>query len=198
MGKAVTAKKASMANKTYTVSGDTLEEIQDDLFAKQIGGTDAVGDCSTTVTAPSISRFDEKENPKPKKKGTVEYTVTAKPGPKVEMTGTITLPVLKSDKKLSAKAKKEWQRFIGKLTAHENEHVKVAQAVADAIADELSGMEGRGAGKDKKTAVKAAVADYVKQYKAAYGGSKVAERVAKAHAALDKKGNTFTLDVNID
>ena len=31
-----------------------------------------------------------------------------------------------------------------------------------------------------------------------YGGSNVTKRVKKAHDALDAKGNTFTLDVNID
>ena len=198
MGNAVKAKKGSIGKKTYTVSGSTLEEIWNDLDAKQIGGTDAVGDCTTLVKTPSISRFDEKENPKPKKKDTSEYTVTAKPGAVVEMTGTITLPSLKSDKDLSAKAKKEWSRFIGALTAHEDQHVAAAWAVAEACAQELSSMTGRGVGKDKAAAIKAAVADYVKQYKAAFGGSNVAKRVAKAHDALDAKGNTFVLDVNID
>jgi len=50
----------------------------------------------------------------------------------------------------------------------------------------------------KDAAIKAAVAAYVKQYAAAYGGSKVAERVKKAHEALDKKGNTFELDDSIN
>lgn len=198
MGKGVTAKKGSISKKTYGVSGSTVEEIWNDLLDKQIGGTDAVGDCTTLVKTPNISKFDEKENPKPKKKGTVEVTVTAKAGPTVEMTGSITLPTLKSDKGLSAKGKKEWQRFLSALTAHEDKHVEAAFAVAEEIAQELSSMSGTGVGKDKAAATKAAIADYVKQYKSAYGGTNVAKRVDKAHKALDAKGNTFSLDINID
>jgi predicted secreted Zn-dependent protease len=198
MAGAATAKKGSIGKKTYTVAGDTLEEIYNDLIAKQIGGTDAVGDCTTKVTTPAISKFDEEENKKPKKKDTVEYTLTAKSGLVVELTGTITLPTLKSDKKLSDKAKKEWQRFLSELTAHEDKHVEAAWAVAQEIAEEISKLKGAGAGKDKDAAIKAATDDFVKQFKAAYGGDKVSKRVDKAHKALDAKGNTFKLDINID
>lgn len=198
MAQAVKAKKTKSKTSTYTVSGDTLEEIQDSLLAKQVGGTDGVGDCTTGVKAPSISKFEEEKNEKFKKKGEEEWVVTAKFGYEVEMEVAITLPELKSDKALSPKAKKEWQRFLKELTAHEDLHVDAAWAVAEEIATELSEMKGTGSGKDKNAAIKAAVADYVKQYKAAYGGSKVAERVKKAHEALDKKGNTFTLDIDID
>lgn len=194
----IKADKASVSNKTYGVQGKTLAEIRDSLVANQIGGTDAVGDCTTAVKVPSISKFDEEENPKPKQKGMVEWTIQAKSGPKVEVDATITLPVLKSDKDLSAAAKKEWQRFLSELSAHEDLHVAAAQGVADEIAEELSKMKATGSGKDKDAAIKAATADYVKQYNAAYAGTKVAERVKKAHQALDKKGNTFDLDDSIE
>lgn len=197
MGNTVTAKKTGVKGKTYAISGATLEEIYNDMIKKQVGGTDAVGDCTTSVTTPNITKFDEEEDKKFKKKGEVQWFVTAKSG-EVEMDTTITLPELKSDKELSDKAKKEWARFIKELSAHEDLHVEAAWKVAEEIAEELSKMKGTGAGKDKDAAIKAAEADFVKQYKAAYGGTKVAERVKKAHEALDKKGNTFTLDIDIE
>jgi hypothetical protein len=52
MAGSVSVASPSIKNKTYTVSGDTLQEIYDDLIRKQPGGTDAVGDCSTKVTVP--------------------------------------------------------------------------------------------------------------------------------------------------
>ena len=197
MGNAVTAKKGTIKNKTYSVEGDTVEAILTDLEKKQIGGTDAVGDCTTGVKVPAIDKFEEEENKKFKGKDKVEWFVTAKSG-EVEMEGTITLPVLKSDKNLSDKGKKEWGRFLKELTAHEDLHVAAAMSVADEIATELSAMKGTGQGKDKDAAIKVAEADFVKQYKAAYGGDKVAKRVTKAHAALDSKGNTFSLDANVE
>jgi predicted secreted Zn-dependent protease len=197
MAGAVTAKKGTIKSKSYTVAGDTIEAILTDLEKKQIGGTDAVGDCTTAVAVPAISKFEEEENKKFKGKDKVEWFVTAKSG-EVEMTGTITLPTLASDKNLSDKGKKEWGRFLKELTAHEDLHVEAAWAVAEEIAKELSEMKGTGQGKDKDAAIKAAEADFVKQYKAAYGGDKVAKRVTKAHAALDAKGNTFSLDANVE
>ena len=197
MAGAVTAKKGAIKSKSYTVAGDTVEAILTDLEKKQIGGTDAVGDCTTGVSVPAISKFEEEENKKFKGKDKVEWFVTPKSG-EVEMTGTITLPVLASDRNLSDKGKKEWGRFLKDLTAHEDLHVAAALSVAEEIAKELSEMKGTGQGKDKDAALKAAEADFVKQYKAAYGGDKVAKRVTKAHAALDAKGNTFTLDANVE
>jgi predicted secreted Zn-dependent protease len=197
MGNAVTAKKNAVKNKTYSISGDTLEAIYNDMLKKQIGGTDAVGDCTTGVSTPNIGRFDEEEDKKFKKQGMVQWFVTAKSG-EVEMDATITLPELKSDKALSDDAKKEWARFLKELTAHEGLHVDAAWKVAEDIADELSTLKGTGAGKDKDAAVNAAQTDFVKQYKTAYGGTRVAERVKKAHEALDKKGNVFTLDIDIE
>jgi len=197
MGAAVTAKKGTIKSKTYSVAGDTVEDILTDLEKKQIGGTDAVGDCTTAVKVPSFSKFEEKENEKFKGKDKVEWFVTPKSG-EVEMEGTITLPVLKSDKKLSDKGKKEWGRFLRDLTAHEDLHVAAAWSVTEEIAKELSAMKGTGQGKDKNAAIRAAEADFVKLYKDAYGGDKVAKRVTKAHEALDAKGNTFTLDATVE
>lgn len=194
----VKAKKNAITRKTYAVEGDTIEAIYNDLLKKQIGGTDAVGDCSTTVNVPSISKFDEEENKKPRKKGEVEWTVTAKAGYEVEMDTTITLPVLKSDKNLSAAGKKEWARFLKELSAHEDLHVEAAWKVAEEVAAELTKMKATGSGKDKDAAIKAAVADYVKQFKADFGGDKVSRRVDKAHKALDAKGNTFDMDLDIE
>lgn len=196
MAASVTARKASVSNKTYTVAGDTLEEIYNDLIAKQPGGTDAVGDCTTEVKVPAVKKFDEEQDKKFSKKGMEQWFVTAKAGLEVEIEATITLPVLKSDDKLTKGAKKEWARWLKALTAHEDLHVAAGQEVADKAAAQLSAMKGTGQGKDKDAAIKAAEADFVKQYNAAFGGTKVAEAVKKAHKALDAKGNTFTMDLD--
>lgn len=196
MAGSVTAAKPAISNKTYTVSGDTLEEIYNDLIAKQPGGTDGVGDCSTPVTVPAVKKFDEEKNEKFKGKGLEEWTVTAKKGLEVETKVTITLPVLKSDAKLSKGARKEWARWLKELTAHEDLHVAEAVKVAEACAEELSAMKGTGQGKTKDAAIAAAVKDFVRKYDAAFGGTKVSQRIEKAHKALDAKGNTFTLDLD--
>lgn len=197
MGNAVTVKSPKISNKTYKVEGKNLAEIRESMVNNSPGGVDGVGDCTTGVKSPAISKFDEEEDTKFKKKGQVQWIITAKSGPEVEIDATITLPELKSDKDLSDKARKEWQRFLKELTAHEDLHVEAAKTVADEIATELSDMKGTGAGKDKDAAIKAATDDFVKQYKAAYGGDKVAKRVDKAHKALDAKGNTFDIDDSI-
>lgn len=198
MPASVTVASPSIKNKTYSVSGDTLQEIYDDLLKKQVGGTDAVGDCTTGVTVPSVKKFDEEQNEKFKKKGQEEWIVTAKKGLEVTIDVTITLPSLTSDGKLTKAAKKEWARWLKDLTAHEDLHVEAAKTVAEECAKELSDMKGTGQGKDKDAAIKAAEAAFVKAYDAAFGGSKVAQRVAAAHKKLDAKGNTFTLDISKD
>lgn len=192
------AKLASTQNKANKISGDTLEDIWNDLRKKGLKSSDVVGSADTGVTTPNITKFDEEEDKKAAKKKDEEgWAVTGKPAD-VKVDVVITLPKLNSDKKLSAKAKKEWQRFVKEVSAHEDEHVEVAMKVAKEIAEELTKMRGIGSGKDKKAAIKAAEADYVKIYKAAYGGDKVSKRVKKAHKDFDAKGNTFMLDVNID
>jgi len=198
MGNAVTVKSPKVSNKTYTVAGSTLEEIRKDLVKKQIGGTDAVGDCTTGVSVPAIKKFEEEEDTGFKKKGLVQWFVTAKAGPELTIDATITLPALKSDKDLSPAAKKEWARFLKELSAHEDEHLATAVAEAEAIAQEISDMKGTGQGKDKAAAIRAAEADFAKQYDKAYGGRKVADRVKKAHKDFDAKGNTFDLDDSIE
>lgn len=192
----VTAAKPDISNKTYTVSGDTLEEIYNDLIAKQPGGTDGVGDCTTPVTVPSVKKFDEAKNEKFKGKGMEEWTVTAKKGLEVETKVTITLPVLKSDAKLSKGAKKEWARWLKELTAHEDLHVAEAVKVAEQCAQVLSDMKGTGQGKTKEAAIAAAEKDFVKNYDKAFGGNKVSQMIDKAHKALDAKGNTFDMDLD--
>jgi predicted secreted Zn-dependent protease len=196
MPASVTVASPSIKNKTYTVSGDTLGAIYNDLIAKQPGGTDAVGDCSTKVIVPAVKKFDEEKNEKFKGKGQEEWVVTAKSGLEVTIDATITLPVLKSDDKLKKAAKKEWARWLKALTAHEDLHVEAAKTVAEECAKELSNLKGTGQGKDKDAAIAAAEKDFVKKYDAAFGGTKVSARVDKAHKALDAKGNTFTMDLD--
>ncbi len=196
MPASVTVKSPKITNKTYTVAGDTLEAIYNDLIAKQPGGTDAVGDCTTLVTVPAVKKFDEEKNEKFKGKGEEEWTVTAKKGLEVEIDATITLPVLKSDGKLKKAARKEWARWLKDLTAHEDLHVEAAKTAAEDLAKALSDMKGTGKGKDKDAAIAAAEKDFVKKYDAAFGGTKVAAAVKAAHQKLDAKGNTFTMDLD--
>ncbi|MEX0282316.1 MAG: DUF922 domain-containing protein [Arenibacterium sp.] len=184
--------------KDNVVSGNTLEEIWESLRKNALACSDAVGMADTGIKTPNVKTFTEEKSKKgPKKKGNEAWTVIGKPGD-VKLIVTITLPKLSSDKNLSKAAKKEWKRFRAAVSAHEDLHVDVAKKLAETIAQELTDMRGHGEGKDKVTAIAAAEADYVKQYKKAYGGTKIAERVKKTHAVLDSKGNTFTLDINID
>ena len=191
-------KKKTNPTKDNTVSGNTLEEIWESLRKNALACSDAVGMAETGIKTPKVTKFDEEKSKKgPKKKGNEAWTVAGKPG-EVKLIITVTLPKLASDKNLSKAAKKEWKRFRAAVSAHEDLHVSVATKLAETIAQELTDMRGHGEGKDKDAAINAAVADYVKQYDKAYGGTKIAERVKKTHADLDSKGNTFTLDVNIE
>lgn len=201
MANKVKHKKGTFSSKTFTVEGKTLEEIWESLKKNKQKSSDVVGAVNAVIDIPAFKSadFDEEDDDyvPGKKDGEVGIAVTAKSG-EVTVSGTIILPSLKSDKDLSDAAKKEWARFLKELSAHEDLHVEAAVGVAKEIAEELSNLVGQGKGKDKKAARKAAEDDFAKKFKKDYEGTKTAKRVQEAHDDLDKKGNTFTLNTDIE
>lgn len=200
MANKVKAKKGTIASKTFAVEGTTLQEIWESLRKRARKSSDAVAEAETPISVPAFksSDFEEEDDDyvPGMKDGEVGISVSVKSG-EITMTGTITLPELKSDKDLSDKAKKEWARFLKVVSKHEDEHIDAGFEVAKEIADEISNLTGRGKGKDKKAARKAAEADFVKQFNKAYTGAEPGKRIKKAHDDFDAKGNTFDLDTSI-
>lgn len=181
-------KHTGTANKTYTVKGDTLADIWADILKKgpKAHGKNVAGltTCPVNVDGNSV-KFDQtfKEN----KKGGFDAEMFHKKG-NLTYKCTILMPKLASDKKLSKAAKSEWSRFMAKLDTHEQGHVTVTGKEAKIIGAEMDAMKFKGSGKDKKAAFQAAVKTYKKDFIAKYGGSKVSDRLEKAHKAYHAKG----------
>ncbi len=181
-------KHTGTTNKWYTVKGDTMAEIGKSIVkngpvldGKKVAGLTT---CPVTVDGKA-TKFDGKFTPG--KKGGFDAELWHKSG-SVNYKCTILMPKLASDKKLSKAAKAEWKRFMGKLTTHEQGHVDVTGVEAKLIAKEIDAMKFKGSGKDKKTAQAAAVKAYKKDFTAKFGGTKVDDRLKKAHKAFHSKG----------
>ena len=194
----VTLKKAATKVVTYTVSGGTLADIWKDIQKKgpKDGGKSRAGFTSAPVTTPNYLGFDKEVKPNPRKEGELEAKVWIKSA-KITMKPQIKMPKLASDKKLSPEAKKEWARFMKELAAHEQEHVAATEAEAKAVAQEMQELEGVGAGRDEKTALKAAQKNFIKVFKAALGGTKLNDRLKKVNADLDHGGHGPVLNTSI-
>lgn len=195
----VKLKKKGVKTTTYAVSGDTLAAIWESIKANgpKDGGKARAGYTSCPVATPSSFDFDFEVTDDPKKKGAKQAVATPKGG-EVEIECTIQMPKLASDKALSDAAKKEWKRFIAEVEAHEKEHVAESEKVAQAVADQIGALRGTGSDADEKKAKKAAVADFVKNFKAGFSGADHPdERLKKANKALDSGGHGPVLDLTI-
>jgi predicted secreted Zn-dependent protease len=192
----VTVKNEGVKVVTYKVSGKTLAEIWDDIKAKgpKDDGKHRAGFTKAPVVTPDRLNFDSETTTN--KAGETEMTVWIKSA-EIKMKAEIKLPKLASDKDLSPKAKAEWKRFMKELREHEDEHVETTEKEAKAIAKEFSELTGTGAGKDKKVAAKEAQADFVKNFKASFGGNEVDQRLKKVNKALDSGGHGPVLDTSI-
>lgn len=181
-------KHTGTVNKWYTVKGDTLADIWKSIEAKgpRADGKKVAGltTCPVTVDGKA-TKFDQKFTPG--KKGGFDAELWHKSG-SINYKCTILMPKLASDKKLSKAAKAEWKRFMGKLAIHEQGHVDVTDAEAKLIGKEMDAMKFIGSGKDKKSAFAAAVKTYKKDFPAKFGGTKVDDRLKKAHKAFHTKG----------
>lgn len=191
--KADTAKTAP-----YKVQGKTLAEIWADIQKKgpKDGGKSRAGFTTAPVNTPNSYKFDEEETDPAGKKGEVTWKVTAKSG-ELKMSPSIQMPELASDKDLSDPAKKEWARFLKELRAHEDEHVDATKTEAEAVATEIGEIEGIGSGKDQKAAVKKAIEDWTKQFRAKFDGGKLDKRLKKVNQDLDSGGHGPVLDTSI-
>lgn len=176
--------------KPYKVSGATLEEIWLDIEKKgpKDGGKARAGYTTAPVTTPNSYKFDEEEDTKAKPKSGVAWKVTAKGG-EITVTPVIQMPELTSDKDLNDDDRKAWETFVKGVRDHEDEHVDATVKEAEAVAKEIGEFEGKGTGKDKKAAVKAAIDDWTKQFRAAFDGGKLDKRVKKVNADLDASGH---------
>lgn len=190
MASKLTVKVDTPKVNTYKVSGTTLEEIWNDIQKKgpKDGGKARAGYTTAPVDTPSDYKFDEEEDPKAKVKDGEAWKVTAKGG-EVTVKPVIQIAELDSDKDLSDEDKKTWATFIKAVRAHEDEHVAATKAEAEAVAKEIGEIEGKGQGKDKKAAIKAATADWIKQFKAAFDGGKLQKRMKKVNEDLDTGGH---------
>lgn len=192
-------KLVGTTNKTYTVKGTTLAEIWKDIEKRgpKVHGKNVAGVTATPVWIDGkASKMDFKFTPGKAGKG-FDAELWHKSGT-VSYEAKIKVPKLDSDKKLSAKAKSEWKRFISGVLSHEQEHVAVAKKVATTLGTEVEALKFKGSGADKKAALKDAVKTYKKIFTSKYSESKINERIDKAHKALDSKtGHGPTLKTSI-
>lgn len=186
----VTVKVETPKMSPYTVSGTTLEEIWKDIQKKgpKDGGKARTGYTSAPVDTPNDYKYEEEEDSKTKVKSGEAWKVTAKGG-ELTVKPVIQIAELDSDKDLSDEDRKTWATFIKAVRDHEDEHVAATKAEAEAIAKEIGEIEGKGQGKDKKAAIKAATADWAKQFKAKFDGGKLQKRLKKVNEDLDTSGH---------
>lgn len=190
----ITAKRGSVTETSYTVSGKTLEEINADMGKK--GPADPndskrySGSCRGEI-AIKLSSADIEFETQPK--GT-DFAATARlKGGSVTSNAIITMPKLSSDKALSDAAKKEWKRFLVAVGVHERGHADSYYALAVKVAQDLANMEGSATGANEKLA-KAAAAKALferigKQYTVAAIGALV-KADAKAYDGKNKHGES--------
>ncbi len=182
-------KHTGNTNKWYTVKGDNLAEIWKSIEKKGpvADGKHVAGltTCPVAVDAATV-KLDHKWIT-PGKVGKEDVELFHKAGT-LTYKCTILMPKLASDKKLSKNAKAEWKRFMGKLATHEDGHVTVTGKEGKLIGGEMDAMKFKGTGKDKKAAFKDAVKTYKKDFTAKYGGTKIDDRLKKAHKAYHAKG----------
>lgn len=190
MASKMTVKVNTAKVSPYKVTGKTLEEIWTDIQKKgpKDGGSARTGYTTAPVDTPNDYKFDEEQDTKAKVKDGEAWIVTAKGG-ELTVSPVIQIAALDSDKDLSDEDKKTWATFIKGVRDHEDEHVDATKTEAEAVAKEIGEIEGKGTGKDKKAAIKAATADWIKQFKAAFDGGKLDKRMKKVNADLDSSGH---------
>ena len=188
MGNKITVTKPKIT--TYSVSGKTLKEVWANIEKK---GPKAPNDNTkvaalTETTITVADRWDpESRGGRCLKNGKIETRVGAK-NIAMKVEATIKMPKLGSNG-LSKAAKKEWDRFIGKLGKHEREHLDVTEKVAKTMGDEILKLVGTGLGDDEDKAFEAGKADFIKKYVASYNGKKVSARIAEASKKFDKSSS---------
>jgi len=189
-----TAKRGAVSDKTYTVSGKTLDEINKDMAKK---GPPDPND-GKRFSGSCLGKLEIDIKPKD-----IDYEVKSSGGKfaaiarlksgYVTSTSVITTPKLASDKDLSDKARKEWQRFLVFVGVHERGHADSYYALAVKVMEDMSGMTGGGAGSSENEAKAAATKALYEQITKKYGGSGLGDLVkadAKAYDSKTKHGES--------
>jgi predicted secreted Zn-dependent protease len=190
----ITAKRGAVSEKTYTVGGKTLEEINKDIEKK--GPNDPneskryAGSCLGQIAIKLEGKDVEFET---KKEGANVAAVAKLKSGLVTSTAVITVPKLGSDKGLSDPAKKEWKRFLGMLGVHERGHADSYYALAVSVAQDLANMNGSAMGTSEKEAKGAALKQLYERISKKYSQTAIENLVkadAKAYDAKNKHGES--------
>ncbi len=198
---AVKVKKPNISTGHHTFSGDTLKDLADAISTAGVidpndGGSYA-GSCSCEGT------MTPNADGKVKKKGEEFEAVVKVKSIELSFNVNIVLPKL-GQNKLSAKAKKEWARFAGAVSSHENGHVADCTKTLEKYGKNFDKIKPiTVVNKDKKKAI----ADSQKQFqeavdKEAKKHKSVTELLTASVIAYDKKtghgkSQGATLDASI-
>lgn len=190
----ITAKRGAVSEKTYTVNGKTLEEVNKDIEKK--GPTDPneskkyAGSCLGQIAIKLEGKDVEFET---RKEGSNVSAVAKLKSGLVTSTSVITVPKLGSDKGLSDPAKKEWKRFLAMLGVHERGHADSYYALAVSVAQDLANMNGSATGASEKEAKGAALKQLYERISKKYTKTAIENLVkadAKAYDAKNKHGES--------
>jgi predicted secreted Zn-dependent protease len=199
----ITAKRGAVSEKTYTVNGKTLEDINNEISKK--GPTDPneskkyAGSCLGEIAIKLEGKDVEFET---KQDGSNHTAIARLKSGLVTSTSVITTPKLGSDKGLSDPAKKEWKRFLVMLGVHERGHADSYYALAVTVAHELMHMSGEGSGTSEKLAKGEALKQLYGSISKKYSKTAIENLVkadAKAYDAKNKHGESqgAVLDASI-
>lgn len=172
---------------TYTVSGNTLKEVWADVLKR--GPKDPNDNKKVAALTETTIEVADKWDPEVRsgsclEDGTIETYVGAK-NISMKVISAIKMPKLGKNA-LSKTAKKEWDRFIKKLDAHEREHIDVTEKLAKEMGQEILKLEGYGSAADEKKSFEAGKADFLKLYVADYSSKKISKRITEAAKKFDK------------
>jgi len=192
----ITVKKGTVKTSAYSVAGATLADIWSDIQKNgpKHKGAARAGKTTCKINMDSSSSKIEFDTTEGKKEFEAEAKMTKGA---LSYDCTIEQPKLKSDAGLSAAAKKEWNRFMAALVAHENEHVADFGTVATEIGKEIDDLTAKGKGTDEKKAEKAALTEYTKVFQKTYSEAENDKRLVASADALDAGGHGPTLDTSI-
>ena len=188
----ITAKRGAVTEKSYTVNGKTLEEINKDIEKK--GPTDPneskkyAGSCLGEIAIKLEGKDIEFET---KASGASVAAVARLKSGLVTSSAVITAPKLGSDKALSDAAKKEWKRFLVSVGIHERGHADSYYALAVKVAQDLANMEASAMGANEKAAKAAALKSLYERISKAYSASAIGALVkadAKTYDGKNKHG----------
>ncbi len=197
MAGTVKVKTPKPAKKPYKIAGDTLAAIWQDILKKgpTVKGKKRAGKTTADGEAKPNYKYKVKHD-KAKALYTCELWTEV-----VNVTllkSQIEYPNLSSDKKLSAKAKKEWKRFAKELMTHENEHVTAMLDEMKVLGNEVINITKSVENADKQKAIDEAVAEWSTDVLAKVDKPIIVARLEKVNTALDSKsGHGPTLDTSI-